>query len=168
MKRMSTPHRAPTRPHAPLPRRPMDGTRIAPADQRRRAAPQSNGTEGIGKARRRLVIGQVAVDPRLPAAVAGVGVAFFVVQAALGWGLGVAGAGITVLMAVSILGVLVVTDALDGSPAPATDDRYDVLVCALVTLAVAIAIACLYLPLPWGGLCAAAVMATLVVALRLL
>ena len=165
---MSTPHRAPTRPRSQLPRRPSDGTRIAPAGQRRRAIPHSNGTVGIGRARRRVVIGQAVVDPRLPAAVAGVGVAFFVVQAALGWGLGVAGAGITVLVAVSILGVLVVTDALDGSQTPATDDRYDVLVCALVTLAVAIAIACLYLPLPWGGLCAAAVLAVLVVALRLL
>lgn len=120
-----------------------------------------------GKARRRVVIGQVAVDPRLPAAVGGVGVAFFVVQAVLGWGLGVAGAGITVLIAVSILAVLVVTDALDGRQAPATDDRYHVLVCAIVTLAVAVAIACLYLPLPWGGLCAAAVLSMLVVALRL-
>ncbi len=165
---MSTPQRAPTRPRSQLSRRPSDGPRIAPAGQRRRAAPGSNGTPGAGEARRRVVIGQVAVDPRLPAAVAGVGVAFFVVQAALGWGLGVAGAGITVLIAVSILAVLVVTDALDGSQTPATDDRYDVLVCAIVTLAVAIAIACLYLPLPWGGLAAAAVLSMLVVALRLL
>jgi hypothetical protein len=64
--------------------------------------------------------------------------------------------------------VLVVTDALDGRQAPATEDRYDILVCALVTVAVAVAIACLYLPLPWGGLCAAAVLAVLVVAMRLL
>lgn len=165
---MSTPQRAPTRPRSQLPRRPSDGIRIAPAAQRRRAVPESNGTPGTSKARRRVVIGQAAVDPRLPAAVAGVGVAFFVVQAALGWGLGVAGAGITVLIAVSLLAVLVVTDALDGSQAPATDDRYDVLVCAVVTLAVAIAIACLYLPLPWGGLAAATVLAVLVVAMRLL
>lgn len=104
----------------------------------------------------------------MAAPVGGVGVAFFVVQAALGWGLGVAGAGLTVLVAVSILGVLVVTDALDGSRVPPIDDRYDVVVCAGATIAVAIAIACLYLPLPWGGLCAAAVLAGLVVALRLL
>jgi hypothetical protein len=107
-----------------------------------------------------------------PATVAGpvgaVGVAFFVVQAALGWGLGVAGAGLTVLLAVMILGVLVVTDALDGTETTATGDRYDVTVCAAATLAVALAIACLYLPLPWGGLCAAAVLAVLVVALRVL
>jgi len=102
------------------------------------------------------------------APVGAVGIAFFVVQAALGWGLGVAGAGLTVLLAVMILGVLVVTDALDGSQTAATDDRYDVTVCAVVTLVVAIAIACLYLPLPWGGLCAAAVLAALVVALRVL
>lgn len=99
--------------------------------------------------------------------VGAVGVAFFVVQVALGWGLGIAGAGLTVLVAVSILGVLVVTDALDGAEMAATDDRYDVVVCAAATIAVAIAIACLYLPLPWGGLCAATVLAALVVALRL-
>ena len=104
----------------------------------------------------------------MAAPVGAVGVAFFVVQAALGWGLGVAGAGLTVLIAVTILAVLVVTDALDGTRAAVTDDHYDVTVCVVVTLAVAVAIACLYLPLPWGGLCAAAVVAVLVVALRVL
>jgi hypothetical protein len=130
---------------------------------------ESTGSDGGRDApRRRMLLGQTSVDPRQPAAVAGVGIAFFVVQAALGWGLGVTGAGITVLIAVSILGVLVVADALDGGQAPATEDRYDLVVCAAATLAVAVAIACLYLPLPWGGLCAAAVLALLVVALRLL
>lgn len=111
----------------------------------------------------------LAAQPATVAAPIGaVGVAFFVVQAALGWGLGIAGAGLTVLVAVSILSVLVVTDALAGIQTAATDDRYNVVVCAGAAIAVAIAIACLYLPMPWGGLCAATVLAGLVVALRVL
>jgi hypothetical protein len=104
-----------------------------------------------------------------PAAVGAVGLAFFVVQAALGWGLGVAGAGLTVLVAVMLLAVLVVTDALGGRPQQTEDEEehYDLLVCGAVATTVAVAIACLYLPLPWGGLCAAVVLAGLVVALRL-
>lgn len=107
------------------------------------------------------------LTPKLPAVVGGVCVAFFVVQAALGWGLGIAGAGLTVLVAVSILGALVMTDALDGTQSQPRDDPYDVVVCVVATIAVALAVACLYLPLPWGGLCSAVVVAVLVVALRL-
>jgi hypothetical protein len=40
--------------------------------------------------------------------------------------------------------------------------------CGTVATVVAVAIACLYLPMPWGGLCAALVLSGLVVVLRLL
>jgi hypothetical protein len=104
-----------------------------------------------------------------PAIVGGVGLAFFVVQAALGWGLGVAGAGLAMLVAVMLLAVLVVTDAFGGRPQQPGDEAadYDPVVCGAVATTVAVAIACLYLPLPWGGLCAAVVLAGLVVAMRL-
>jgi hypothetical protein len=106
----------------------------------------------------------------LPATVGAVGLAFFVVQAALGWGLGVAGAGLTVLIAVSLLAVIFFTDVLrGGSELPHDDDEsYDLVRCTVVAVAVAVAVACLYLPLPWGGLCAALVLAVLAVSLRML
>jgi hypothetical protein len=111
----------------------------------------------------------VAFVRGLPATVGAVGLAFFVVQAALGWGLGVAGAGLTVLVAVMLLAVLVVTDALGGRQEQLEDEQqgYDLFVCGAVATTVAVAIACLYLPMPWGGLCAAVVLAALVVTLRL-
>lgn len=105
----------------------------------------------------------------LPATVGAVGLAFFLVQAALGWGLGVAGAGITVLVAVMLLAVLVFTDALGGRDEAADESEgYDLAMCAAVAITVAAAIACLYLPLPWGGLAAALVLSGLVVTLRLI
>lgn len=111
-----------------------------------------------------------AIVRGLPATVGAVGLAFFVVQAALGWGLGVAGAGITVLVAVMLLAVLVFTDALGGRQEEAADESesYDLVTCAVVAITVAVAIACLYLPLPWGGLAAALVLSGLVVALRVM
>jgi hypothetical protein len=105
----------------------------------------------------------------LPATVGAVGLAFFVVQAALGWGLGVAGAGLTVLVAAMLLAVLVFTDAMRGK-LDGHDDKaapYDLAVCGAVAGTVAVAIACLYLPMPWGGLCAAVVLVGLVVTLYL-
>jgi hypothetical protein len=106
----------------------------------------------------------------LPATVGAVGLAFFVVQAVLGWGLGVAGAGLTVLVAVMLLAVLIVTDALGGRQEQLEDEgqSYDLRRCSAVATAVAVAIACLYLPLPWGGMFAALVLSGLVVTLRLL
>jgi hypothetical protein len=111
-----------------------------------------------------------AIVRGLPATVAAIGLGFFVVQAVLGWGLGVAGAGITVLVAAMLFAVLVVTDALDVRQDETQDEeeRYDLVTCAAVAVAVAIAIACLYLPLPWGGLAAALVLSGLVVTLRVL
>ncbi|HWC28070.1 MAG TPA: hypothetical protein VG474_15880 [Solirubrobacteraceae bacterium] len=104
----------------------------------------------------------------LPLAVGGVGLAFFVVQAALGWGLGVAGAGVTVLVAVCLLAVLVVADALEGGGEEADQgEAYDRLALGAIVLAIAVAIASLYLPMPWGGVAAAAVLAAVIVALRL-
>lgn len=106
-------------------------------------------------------------NPRLPLVVGGLCVAFLFAQGVLGWGLGITDAGWMVLVAASIIAVLVITDALDGRTRT-TDEPYDVVVCAVVAVAVAGAVACLYVPLPWGGLCSAAVVAVLVVVLRVL
>ena len=105
----------------------------------------------------------------LPATVGSVGLAFFFVQAALGWGLGVAGAGVTVLVAAMLLAVLVFTDAQRGQQLEEhyDDAPYDLAACGASAAVVAVAIACLYLPMPWGGLCAAVVLAGLVVTLYL-
>jgi hypothetical protein len=152
MERRPTPQRsrrtAPRRP----PRRP---TALPPAPGRDAPSPRTPG------------LSIPAILRGLPAIVGAVGLAFFVVQAALGWGLGVAGAGLTVLVAAMLLAVLVVTDALGGKPEKPEEEPYDVSVCAAVVGAVAVAIACLYLPTPWGGLCAAVVLAGLVVTLHL-
>jgi hypothetical protein len=122
------------------------------------AVPRRRGTRATGT---------IGILPGLPAAVAAVAVAFLLVQATLGWGLGVFGAGVTVLVAVAILGMVVVTDSLDGGSRPQSNLQYDVVVCAVVAAAVALLVACLYLPEPWGGLCAAMVLTGLVAALRL-
>ncbi len=108
----------------------------------------------------------VLVLPKLPAAVGGVGVAFFFVQAVLGWGLGVAGAGLTVLIAAMMFGVLAVLDARDDTQTETTEGSYDLVVVGGATVAVAVAVACLYLPSPWGGLCAAATVALLFAGMR--
>ena len=97
-----------------------------------------------------------------------IGAAVLVAQAALGWGLGVVAAGVTVLVAGSILAVLVFTDAFDAKTRrPVTDGAYDLGVCLGVAIAVTIIVGCLYLPMPWGGLCAATALVALVAALRL-
>ena len=159
---MDGPDSAPTTRRYPS-QRPRRGS---PASPRRPAAIPARGDTPVP---RPPGLPLSAIVRGLPATVGAIGLAFFVVQAALGWGLGVAGAGMTVLVAVMLLAVLVVTDALGGRPQELHDDgeRYDLVKCAGVATTVAVAIACLYLPLPWGGLLGAAVLAGLVVTLRL-
>jgi hypothetical protein len=163
---MDLPHRAPTNDRSPAQR----SRRVAQAPRPRRpAALPPDRDPGLELARQQWGL-PVALVRGLPATVGAVGLAFFVVQAALGWGLGVAGAGLTVLVAVMLLAVLVVTDALGGRQEQLEDEgqSYDLRRCSAVATAVAVAIACLYLPLPWGGMFAALVLSGLVVTLRLL
>jgi len=165
---MDTPDSARTKDRSPAQR----SRRVAPRPRprpRRPVALPADRDPGLELARQQWGL-PVAFVRGLPATVGAVGFAFFVVQAALGWGLGVAGAGLTVLVAVMLLAVLVVTDTLGGGQEPPEDEEqgYDLVRCGAVATTVAIAIACLYLPLPWGGLCAAIVLSGLVVTLRLL
>ena len=88
-----------------------------------------------------------------------------VCQAVLGWALGVTDAWLPVLVVAALLAVLVSADARLGR-SDASEDSYDKVVCAIATVAVVGAVACLYLPMPWGGLVAGAVVTGLVVALR--
>ncbi|MGH2942151.1 MAG: hypothetical protein ACRDLN_05185 [Solirubrobacteraceae bacterium] len=87
-------------------------------------------------------------------------------QLSLGWGLGVAGAGLTVLIAATILSALTIADAGESARRASGGEGYDHAVCASCALAVAAAVALLYLPLPWGGIGAAGVIAALAVSLR--
>jgi hypothetical protein len=163
---MQTPEPTRTKYRPPAPRR----RGVAPdRPPRRPAALPRERDRGTAPPWWQLGLPLSALVRGLPAAVGAVGLAFFVVQAALGWGLGVAGAGLTVLIAVMLLAVLVFTDALGGRPAQGEDEEqgYDLVVCGAVATTVAVAIACLYLPLPWGGLCAAVVLSGLVVAMHL-
>jgi hypothetical protein len=87
-------------------------------------------------------------------------------QLLLGDVLGVHDAWMTLLLAVALFAILVVVDARRVG-AENADESYDMTVLALVALAIAAAVACLYLPMPWGGLGAAAVLVGLLAALRL-
>src|ERR671917_986357 len=154
---MDLPRSAPTKDRSPAQR----SRRVARAPRPRRpAALPPDRDPRLELARQQWGL-PVAFVRGLPATVGAVGFAFFVVQAALGWGLGVAGAGLTVLVAVMLLAVLVVTDALGGRQEPSEDEEpgYDLVVCGAVATAVTVAITCLYVPMPWGGLCAAVVLA---------
>jgi hypothetical protein len=108
----------------------------------------------------------VLVPSKLLSVVGGLVAAALVSQIVLGWVLGVTDAWLAVLMAAALLAVLVSADARLGGPSNAADEPYDLVVCAMVGLAIVAAVGCLYLPLPWGGLAAAAVVVGLVVALR--
>ena len=94
-------------------------------------------------------------------------VACVLTQVLLGWVLGVTDAWITVTIAAALLGGLVIADARGAKPGESAEEGYDPVVCTLAAVAVVSAVACLYLPLPWGGLAAAAIVAGLVIALRL-
>ena len=107
---------------------------------------------------------------KLYAIVGGVLGASLVCQALLGWVLGVTDAWLPVLVVAALLAVLVFADARIGgrdAQAEAPEASYDKVVCAIAAVAVVVAVACLYLPLPWGGLAGGAVVVGLVLALRL-
>jgi uncharacterized membrane protein len=112
----------------------------------------------------------VLAQHKLLAIVGGLFMVALISQAVLGWVLGVTDAWLPVFVVAALLAVLVSADARLGSSAAGSDgsgDSYDLVVCAIVTVAVVAAVACLYLPMPWGGLAAGAVVVGLVTALRL-
>jgi hypothetical protein len=111
----------------------------------------------------------VLAQHKLLAVVGGLFAASLVCEAVLGWVLGVTDAWLPVFVVAALLAVLVSADARLGGPGATADESegsYDRVVCAIVTVAVVGAVACLYLPLPWGGLAAGAVVVALVLALR--
>jgi hypothetical protein len=110
--------------------------------------------------------GFVLAQRKLLVVVGGLFAASLVSEAVLGWALGVTDAWLPVFVVAALLAVLVSADARLGG-ANASEDSYDKVVCAIAAVAVVAAVACLYLPLPWGGLAAGAVVVGLVVALRL-
>jgi hypothetical protein len=87
-------------------------------------------------------------------------------QLLLGDGLGVHDAWMTLLLAVALFAILIVADA-GRAGAGSEQETYDPTTIVLAALAIAAAVACLYLPLPWGGLGAAAVLVGLLGALRM-
>jgi hypothetical protein len=109
----------------------------------------------------------VLAQHKLLAVVGGVLAASLVCEAVLGWVLGVTDAWLPVLVVAALLAVLVSADARLGRPGDSSECSYDKVVCAVAAVTVAGAVACLYLPLPWGGLAAGAVVVGLVLALRL-
>lgn len=108
----------------------------------------------------------VLVPNKLLSVVGGLVAASLISQVVLGWVLGVTDAWLAVFIAAALVAVLVSADARLGE-SKAADEPYDIVVCAIVGIAIVAAVGCLYLPLPWGGLAAAAVVVGLVVALRL-
>jgi hypothetical protein len=112
----------------------------------------------------------VLAQHKLLTVVGGLLAASLVSQAVLGWVLGVTDAWLPIFVVAALLAVLVSADARLGgakADADAPADSYDKVVCAVAVAAVVAAVACLYLPLPWGGLAAGALVVGLVVALRL-
>lgn len=112
----------------------------------------------------------VLAQHKLLAVVGGLFAVSLISQAVLGWALGVTDAWLPVFVVAALLAVLVSADARLGAPhaeAGAPEESYDTVVCAIAVIAVVGAVACLYLPLPWGGLAAGAVVVGLLVALRL-
>lgn len=103
---------------------------------------------------------------KLMAVVGGVFAASLVCEALLGWVLGVTDAWLPIFVVAALLAVLISADARLGRPGDPSEGSYDKVVCAVVVVAVVGAVACLYLPLPWGGLAAGAVVVGLVLALR--
>jgi hypothetical protein len=84
----------------------------------------------------------------------------------LGDELGVHGAWMTLLLAVALFAILVVVDAGRAGADRPVEEAYDLTSVGLAALAIFAAVACLYLPMPWGGLGAAVVLVGLVGALR--
>jgi hypothetical protein len=98
---------------------------------------------------------------------AGLVVVALLVQAVLGWLLGLAGAWATVLVAALLIGVLATADASLTDHGHGSDSGYDPILVGLTAVAIVAAVACLYLPLPWGGLAATAILIGLITSLRL-
>jgi len=98
--------------------------------------------------------------------VGGVIVSSIAAEALLGSLLHVRGAWLTVLIAAAILGALAAADAARGDPDKVGDEPYDLVFVAATAIAIVGAVACLYLPMPWGGLAAVGVILTLVLGLR--
>lgn len=99
---------------------------------------------------------------RLLKVVGGVLAGALLAQLVLGWGAGVRGSWIAVLLVAMMVAALVMVDAGRGGAGSPADEPYDIGACAVVGLTVGAAAACLYLPLPWGGLGAAAIFMALV------
>jgi hypothetical protein len=76
------------------------------------------------------------------------------------------GAWAAVLLAAGLFALLVVVDAGRGAVGAADAGGYDLTIVALAGVAIAAAVACLYLPMPWGGLGAAVVLVGLIAVLR--
>jgi hypothetical protein len=111
----------------------------------------------------------VLAQHKLLAVVGGLFAASLISEAVLGWMLGVTDAWLPVFVIAALLAVLISADARLGarhSDAETWEEAYDKVVCAIVIVAVIGADACLYLPMPWGGLAAGAVVVGLLVALR--
>jgi hypothetical protein len=111
----------------------------------------------------------VLAQHKLLAVVGGLFAASLVSEAVLGWVLGVTDAWLPVFVVAALLAVLVSADARLGArhaDAQTWGESYDKVVCAMVVVAVIGAVACLYLPMPWGGLAAGAVVVGLVMGLR--
>ncbi|MDQ3677213.1 MAG: hypothetical protein M3401_10495 [Actinomycetota bacterium] len=98
--------------------------------------------------------------------VGGVIASSIVAHAILGWVLHVNGAWLTVFIAALILGVLAAADAAQGDPDDVGDEPYNLAFVAATGVAIVGAVACLYLPMPWGGLAAVAVILSLILGLR--
>jgi hypothetical protein len=98
--------------------------------------------------------------------VGGVIASSIVAEAVLGWGLHVKGAWITVFIAALILGVLAAADAAQGDPDDVSGEPYDMRFVAATIVAIIGAVACLYLPMPYGGLAAVGVILSLILGLR--
>jgi hypothetical protein len=112
----------------------------------------------------------VLAQHKLLAVVGGLFAASLISEAVLGWALGVTDAWLPVFVVAALLAVLISADARLGArrtDADSWEESYDKAVCAIVVIAVVGAVACLYLPMPWGGLAAGAVVVGLLVALRL-
>ncbi|MDX6688887.1 MAG: hypothetical protein QOG15_344 [Solirubrobacteraceae bacterium] len=98
--------------------------------------------------------------------VGGVLASSLVAEAVLGWGLHVKAAWVTVFIAALILGVLAAADAAQGDPGDVSDEPYNLGFVAATVVAIVGAVACLYLPMPYGGLAAVGVILSLILGLR--
>ncbi|MDP2712833.1 MAG: hypothetical protein Q8O56_16615 [Solirubrobacteraceae bacterium] len=124
----------------------------------------SDAPSSDGSARRRSGAVPVPMPSRQLTIVVGVVLASaLVAQLVLGWGLGVHNAWMAILLVAAIAAVLAFVDAGQRGADPASDEPYNWALCAIVGLVIVAAVASLYLPLPWGGLVAAVILAGVVV-----